>query len=43
MERIHALWDELARGGRARVLDCFTQARVAEETVGVYQEVLTPP
>jgi glycosyltransferase involved in cell wall biosynthesis len=34
-----ALWRELAARGRARVRDRFTQARVAAETVQVYERI----
>jgi glycosyltransferase involved in cell wall biosynthesis len=30
----------LAQRGRARVLECYTNLRIAEQTVGVYREVL---
>jgi glycosyltransferase involved in cell wall biosynthesis len=35
-----ALRDDLARRGRARVLECYTNQRIAEQTVDVYQAVL---
>jgi glycosyltransferase involved in cell wall biosynthesis len=38
-----ALWKELARRGRERVLAHFTQAQVAAETVAVYRELLNMP
>jgi glycosyltransferase involved in cell wall biosynthesis len=31
---------EIGRRGRARVLACFTHARIAEQTVGVYRAAL---
>jgi glycosyltransferase involved in cell wall biosynthesis len=34
------LRDELGRRGRQRVLDCYTNERIAEQTVGVYRSVL---
>ena len=34
------LWAELARRGRARVLDGYTQVRVAAQTVAVYRAML---
>jgi glycosyltransferase involved in cell wall biosynthesis len=37
------LRSELGRRGRARVLECFTNARIAEQTVGVYRAALAAP
>ena len=37
-----ALRRRLAEAGRARVLERFTQRRVAEETVSVYRELVSP-
>jgi glycosyltransferase involved in cell wall biosynthesis len=34
------LREELGRRGRLRVLDCYTNARIAEQTVGVYRSAL---
>jgi glycosyltransferase involved in cell wall biosynthesis len=34
------LREELGRRGRLRVLECYTNARIAEQTVGVYQAAL---
>lgn len=38
-----ALRAEIGRRGRARVLDCFTHARIAEQTVAVYRAALESP
>jgi glycosyltransferase involved in cell wall biosynthesis len=35
-----ALWDDLSRTGRARVIARFTQAQVAARTVAVYREMM---
>ena len=35
-----ALREELGQRGRARVLECYTHERIAEQTVGVYQAAL---
>jgi glycosyltransferase involved in cell wall biosynthesis len=37
------LREELGRRGRLRVLECFTNARIAEQTVGVYRAALGRP
>ena len=34
------LREEFGRRGRQRVLDCYTNARIAEQTVGVYRSAL---
>ncbi|MBN1889917.1 MAG: glycosyltransferase family 4 protein [Thermoflexales bacterium] len=39
LQRDEALWSELAQRGRQRVLQHYTQARIAAETVGVYREL----
>jgi glycosyltransferase involved in cell wall biosynthesis len=40
MQHNSALRAELADRGRQRVIDCFTQARVARATYSVYQQIL---
>jgi glycosyltransferase involved in cell wall biosynthesis len=46
-ELLRELWQnpagriELGQRGRQRVLERFTQAQIAEQTVQVYQEILT--
>lgn len=39
LQRDEALWVELAQRGRQRVLQHYTQARIAAETVEVYREL----
>lgn len=40
LQRDEALRADLSRRGRQRVLSCYSQARIAAETVQVYQEML---
>jgi len=41
LQRDEALWTDLSRRGRQRVLEHYTQAQVAAQTVQVYREMMS--
>ncbi len=43
LQRDEAVWSELSQRGRQRVLQHYTQARIAAETVEVYREIQAEP